>query len=404
MRPRLITGRPFLHRVNRRGAVVALVGLLLPVMVGFTAISVDLTVLAAGRSQMQTTTDAAALAAARQLVSDRRLQGATSLSTELTNAHAQMLAIGQENPVLGSAPIFEYTSGNPSGADVLIGYLDPKDLSHTSPDATAAQSTFNSVQVFGRRDSSHGGGVPSFFGGIFGKKGYDFSVSSVATAQPFEIAGFTPTNNLNAHLLPIVLNIENYKDMLAGNTTDDFSYDPATGAVAKGADGVKESVLYPIRSGSPGNWGTIKVGVSDNSTSTLGSQIRYGITPGQMTTAFPPDGDISLDQVDYSTTPATSYHTFEGNPGISSGIKDDLTAIMGRPVVIPIYDNNGGNGNNAWYRVVDFAAVRIVNVDFKGNPKYVVVQPAYSFDPTIVKGEAKETWTEGGAIGLYLSR
>ena len=33
-------------------------------------------------------------------------------------------------------------------------------------------------------------------------------------------------------------------------------------------------------SGSPGNWGTINVGVSNNSTSILGAQIRYGITPG----------------------------------------------------------------------------------------------------------------------------
>jgi hypothetical protein len=162
------------------------------------------------------------------------------------------------------------------------------------------------------------------------------------------------------------------------------------------SDGVHESVLYPVSSGSPGNWGTVKIGVSDNSTSTLGAQIRYGITPAQMATF--PNSTIQLD-----TTQTPPSIQFDGNPGISAGLSDDLTSIIGKAVTIPIYDLNGANGNNAWYRVVEFAAVRVLDVNFQGNPKYVVIQPALVKDATAIAGSAQTNWTSGGVVRLHLS-
>jgi hypothetical protein len=173
--------------------------------------------------------------------------------------------------------------------------------------------------------------------------------------------------------------------------------------VTKEQDGVPESLLYPVRSGNPGNWGTIKIGVSNNSTSTLGDQIRYGITPAQLA-AFP-GGKVSLDQTDTSAVPPTPYHSFDGNPGISAGIKDDLESIIGKPVTIPLYDQSGGNGNNAWFRVIAFVGVRIVNVDFQGNPKYVIVQPALVHDSTIIADQNNPLpFTSGGAVHLQLTK
>jgi hypothetical protein len=52
---------------------------------------------------------------------------------------------------------------------------------------------------------------------------------------------------------------------------------------------------------------------------------------------------------------------FIGNPGISVGIQSSLTAIIGKPVTIPIYDENGGNGANARYRVVALLQERSVD-------------------------------------------
>jgi len=86
---------------------------------------------------------------------------------------------------------------------------------------------------------------------------------------------------------------------------------------------------------------------------------------------------------------STGTVQFEGNPGISAGIKDDLKSIVGKPIRIPIYDPtlSSGNGNNLVYTVVAYVPVVIVNVIFKGVHSYVTVQPsAVPVDPTTVWG------------------
>ena len=70
-------------------------------------------------------------------------------------------------------------------------------------------------------------------------------------------------------------------------------------------------------------------------------------------------------------------------PPIEKSMRFNLISVIGEAVTIPVYDTTNSNGNNAWFRVVGFAAVRIVKVDFTGNPKYLVVQPALVHDETL---------------------
>ena len=254
------------------------------------------------------------------------------------------------------------------------------------------------MQVLVSRSESKGGLVPAFFARVFGSTGSPVSRTAVATALNYTIGGFRAGDG-NADLLPIVLDIDTYSKMIDSSysTTDQYAYDPDTGTVSAGSDGVEESKLYPVKNGLPGNWGTVKIGVSNNSTSTLGAQIRYGVTPEQLSTY---SGGIL--QLDANASPPSVQ--LGGNPGISAGIKDDLAAIIGEPRTIPIYDQSGGNGNNAWYRIVAFAPVRVLDVSFKGNPKYVIVQPALVKDPTAIPGSLQADWTTGGLVRLHLTR
>jgi hypothetical protein len=233
-----------------------------------------------------------------------------------------------------------------------------------------------------------------------GFKGSNVTVMSTATSQAYSVSGFKASGSSSANLLPIVLDKVAWQAMMnatsPSNGTDQYKYDTSSGTVTSGPDGVYESLLYPVSSGSPGNWGTINVGVSNNSTSILNAQILNGITPAQLATY--PNSTIQLDN-----TLSPPSITFSGNPGISAGIKSALTAIIGKPVVVPIYDINGGNGNNAWYRVIAFQPSRIMSVNFQGNPKYVIIQPCLINDPTAVTGTA-QSWTKGGQVKLYLSR
>jgi hypothetical protein len=233
------------------------------------------------------------------------------------------------------------------------------------------------------------------FSAIWGSGTMSATASATAVAQT-SLNGFQASGSLNASLLPIVLDKVTWQTMMAGQSTDQYTYNAATNTVTSGPDGLYESQLYPVGSGSPGNWGTIKVGVSNNSTSTLSAQIQYGITPAQLATF--PNSTIQLDQ---SLSPPSI--TFNGNPGISAGIKSALTSIIGRPVCVPIYDENGGNGNNAWYRVIYFQPARILSVNFQGNPKYVIIQPAILNDPTGIPG-TPQAWSSGGLMSLQLTR
>jgi Flp pilus assembly protein TadG len=385
------------HAVRRRrGAAAMLFGLMLPIVIGMAALAVDVALVAVARSELSTAADAAALAGAWQLATEYRVRGETNLTNEITAANNEAVVLGALNQVLGAMPVIRANLQNQSGGQIMVGYLDPTNPQSTLDSSSASTTLFNSVQVTTKRDASHNGFVPTIFSQLLGFKGAAVSVSSTATAQTYSISGFQSVGSLSANLLPIVLDKTTWQSMMNGQSTDQYTYNPSTNTVTSGPDGIFESQLYPVGSGSPGNWGTIKVGVSNNSTSTLSAQIQNGITPGELATF--PNNTIALD-----TSLSPPSITFPGNPGISAGIKAALTSIIGKPVAVPIYDTNGGNGSNAWYRVIAFQPARILSVNFQGNPKYVIIQPALLNDQTAIAGSA-QSWTKGGMISLQLSR
>jgi hypothetical protein len=412
---------------RRRGKILVFLAILLPALMAFMALAVDLSLITAARAQLNTAADAGALAGAMKLADDIRVLnnpsfGQTpSFSPEITAAQAAAKATAQFNLVLNGAPVFLSNTNNSASGDIVVGYFDYKTHQWTPPPLGSGLSP-NSVMVAGKRSTDHGGLVPGLFSRTWGYQGTTVNVSSIATSWDLPIGGFqpagsNPSNSPNANLLPIVLDKTTWIEMmtqkdLSGNpapTTDQYTFTPSNynppnnNGVSTGPDGIYETLLYPVSAGLPGNWGTINVGVSNNSTSTLSAQIQYGITPTQLATF--PDSTIALD---YSQTPPSI--TFSGNPGISAGIKSALTAIIGKPVTIPVYDTSGGNGNNAWYRVIAFQPCRILDVSFQGNPKYVIIQPCLVKDSTAIPITNSSQWPSGwkpewgGVVKTHLTR
>jgi hypothetical protein len=397
-----------------RGKTLVFVALLLPAIMAFMALAVDIAVIAASRAQLNTVADAAALAGAMKLADEFRVRSTTtSVAPEIAAAQAAAQATGQANSVLNAVPVFQSNAGNSASGDIVVGYIDPATHQWSGP-PLANPLMANSVMVNAQRSSDHGGLVPGFFSRTWGYQGTTVLFTSIATSWNFPIKGFTtagstPANSPNANLLPIVLDVPTWQAMMASQTQDQYTFTPAnynppsSNGVSSGPDGITESVLYPVGSGNPGNWGTIKVGVTNNSTSILAAQIQYGITPAQLATF--PNSTIALD---YTQNPPQII--FGGNPGISAGIKSALTAIIGKPVAIPIYDESGGNGSNAWYRVIYFQPARIMAVSFQGNPKYVIIQPCLMNDPTGVpltnpsQWPSGYNWQWGGLIRTHLTR
>jgi Flp pilus assembly protein TadG len=384
----------------RAGKFLVLSALLLPVLLGTMALSVDYSVQAAAQAQLRTAADAAALAGAMKLTGDARLAYSTNLATQMTAARAQAATVATANPVLGATPVVLDNASNSTSGDVVIGYVDPSQPG-TALTTGVSATLYNAVSVTLARDESHGGIIPSFFAGALGQGSPAVRAQATAMVAHYSVSGFRSTSGRNANILPIALDVNTYNSMINTNgrdattTTDSYAYNSDTGAISTAADGVYESKLYPVSTGSPGNWGTVKIGVSNNSTSVLSDQIQYGVTPAQLATY--PGGILQIN-------PQTGTLTLGGNPGISAGIKSALEAIKGRPVFVPIYSSVQGNGNNTTYTITSFAGVRVMAVNFQGSPKYVVVQPATVTDMTAIVGSPKVGWTSGGLLRIGLSQ
>ncbi len=148
---------------------------------------------------------------------------------------------------------------------------------------------------------------------------------------------------------------------------DDYRYDATTGQVVVGSDGQPEVNLYPQGTGSPGNRGTVDIGGANNSTADIARQIVHGISEADCNELGKP---LIFD--------SNGQLTLNGDTGISAGVKDELASIIGQTRVIPIFSSVTGNGNNAQYRIVKWAGVRILAVRLTGamSKKMVMVQPA----------------------------
>ena len=182
-------------------------------------------------------------------------------------------------------------------------------------------------------------------------------------------------------MLPIALDIGSWDNLVINNVgNDQYSYDPVSGNVCCGPDGIKEVSLYPSGCGNlpPGNRGTVDLGSPNNSTSDLKRQILYGLNDYDLSFF---NGSLRFDQ-------GPLY--INGDTGISAGIKSQLNTIKGEPRAIPLFSAVSGSGNNATYTIERFVGIRIMKVKLTGSNKRVIVQPAPLMDPTVIPGPTTE--------------
>lgn len=378
---RLTTCLPCPHAAGRRrrGAVAALVIVLLVVLMGMAALTVDVGVMYRARAELQTAADAAAMAAAWEMLDRDRLNGSADMSQEFAAARAEAERYAEANPVMNLGPAL-------AGNDVVFGYFnDPTDpgeaMSFANPQA------FNTAMVYTRRTAETNGPIDLLFAAVLGHESTEISAMGAATFKDGAI-GFKATQKTgNTGLLPLALHIDAWNNLLSGAVTngDGWSYDEAAGGISAGADGIRELNLFPgggVGQLPPGNFGTVDIGSPNNSTADLSRQIQGGVSEADLAwfggeLKLGPDGTLLLN----------------GDTGLSAGIKDDLTAIIGQPRTIPLFSQVSGPGNNAEFTIVGFAGVRIMEVKLTGpmNAKRVIIQPAFVVDDSVITGPGSGT-------------
>jgi hypothetical protein len=272
--------------------------------------------------------------------------------------------------VCSSGPNVDLNYANSETGDVLVGYIaDPLDPScqMTYNDMNNA----NAVRVKVRKASTQNGEVPYFFARVLGLT--SASTEANATAALIKnIKGFkAPSSGDNLAILPFALDVETWNDMLAGNGSDNWRWDPDTEQISSGSDGIREINLYPQGTGSPGNRGTIDIGGSNNSTADIARQITEGVNATDMSNF--PDGEMKFD--------ANGELLLNGDTGISAGVQDELGSVIGDPRIIPLFSNVAEPGNNAQYTIVQWVGVRVLDIKLTGSmsSKRVIIQPCRVF-------------------------
>jgi Flp pilus assembly protein TadG len=357
----------------RRGTISILAALLTIVLIGMVAFSVDVGYVLTAKEEMQRTADAAALATCWEY--GKQLAEGQSAENAASTARSTAVDYASYNAVTNSPMYVNSNATNSASGDVVFGYVSDLDAGADTFQMGDA-NLYNAVRVRVRKDSSLNGEVPYFFARVFGMQGQILNAEATA-AIVRDVKGFqVPADGSNLDILPFALDLDTWNSWMAGQGTDNWTWDGECDHVSAGSDGKLEINLYPQGTGSPGNRGTVDIGGCNNSTSDIARQILEGISPQDMQDLFDGGRQLEFD--------SSGKLDLNGDTGISAGVKDDLAAIIGEPRVIPVFATVVGPGNNAEYTIVKWFGIRIMAVKLTGpmSKKHVTIQAA----PVVMKG------------------
>ena len=360
------------RRTKRRAVIMVMNGLFATSACILCGLVVDVGNICVSKAELQRSADASALAAAAVLQDRYDLNGQPTPALVAYNARNMACEYVQSNPCRGVAMTLPRNDGNSENGDLVLGRYNAK-----TGEFDASSSKYNSAYVFTRRDNVQNGQIPLYFGGLIGMPSINGNAEAAAYVET-DIRGFGIETGAKATcgLLPFSLDVNVWQKRIALGI-DDFTHDPVNQTVSSGSDEVLEISLYPGRL-EPGNFGTVDFGSRNNSTSDLSRQILNGLNADDF--SYFSDNKLQLGE--------DGTLVLNGDTGLSATIQSDLNAIRGQSRILPLHEATWGNGDNAYFRVVAFVGVTILDADLNGamRNKYVKLQPSYTSDDTAIGG------------------
>ena len=321
----------------RRGAVLVLITLLMIPMLAMVAFSVDYGYLLKVDSDLQRCADAAALACVQDLVP--AADGTQDLA-QVRDSLRQYVALNSDQ----SLQVLD--------SDIEIGRYDPATI--YSNVTLLNSGVFDTVRVTLRRDGTVNSRVPLFIGPLLGVQ--DSAITATATAVLQKPSLLPP----GADVLPFSVPESVWDGQDIG---DEWSI--------YGDGKIKDNDGNLI----PGNWGTVDIGTTNNSTNDLNDQIINGLHQSDID-ALHADARISNDAFIDASQPVS----LQADTGISSGLKNSVIPIAGQMRIVPIYDSSSGTpGNTLNIGVVKWGVVKVINSVWQGE-KNTNVTIAKSYD------------------------
>ena len=377
-------------RHQRRGAIIVLAAMCMIIVAVMLAFTVDLGLLLSARTEMQRSADAAALAGAWEMVSDDAVRGNTDA---IERAAREMAAnFAAMNQVIQTKPYLDIEE------DIELGYL-ANPSNHNERLSFPDPSKYNTVQVIVQYSAEKNTPISLFFAPLIGIHSADLTVTAAATFSGNGTAGFRVTDETgNSTLLPFVVKSSDWEAFINGNGPDNWTVDPVTGAVTPGQDGISEMSMFPTvesRGGgaqiTPGNFGTIDLGNTNNSATDLVRQILEGPSPEDF--SFYDNNEFKLD-------PVTGTVAVNGDTGMTVSMEAPLADIIGQSRTILLYESVSGGGDQAEFIINGFAGIRVLDFRLTGNNKYLIVQPSTVSDPSAISGDNGSSYFVGPPVHL----
>lgn len=255
---------------DRRGSIAATTAITFTVLVGFTALGVDVANMFADRRKAQSTADLAVIAAVSDLANADKAAGATVARNGYLNNAAFSLEYGVYTPDPDSAPGDRFKPGDVSSANaarITLRTITPlffsslitgKDSYVIKTTATATRSAFASFAVGSRLASVDGGLLNQILGGMLGTS-LSLSVMDYQSLLDTQLDLFDFMDALAARLN---LTAATYDSVLNA----DAGIDDVTAAMFEagkkqyGANNAAVQALSSVASSVAGLGGTVKVG------------------------------------------------------------------------------------------------------------------------------------------------
>lgn len=436
---------------HRSATVAPLAALLMAFLTGMLAFSIDVGYICSVQGELQDAADAAALAAVEQLQNpfvafyspgQTNQQGIYNAVTTNTTTSSYPIATAQRYAYYnkaGGVKVYVPT------ADISLWFYN--NTTFTSPSLTDFPNT---VSVKTRRDNNANGPLSLFFGPIFGISTVNLTATAYATmfngipgapssgtpgttgyqapifganltaTPPFTTSGTSSNITIDAHVLPVALDINVWTNYANGNfvfTNGAFVSSPSpyltsnniTANTSGPDNGLPQLQVYPSNPNTPGNFGLIDIGPPATNAPAFRAWIDDGVT----------SNDISylLNNSLLPVSPSKPANWTVGT-GLTDTLLTNFQSVMGVSNLIPLFSpyNPLGNanpyqaaaaqGSNATYAVVGFASVAITQADGSGaSGMTIAIQPGAIVSPTLVIPYAlpAATFTQQSSFSGYVA-
>jgi hypothetical protein len=383
--PTTSSARPTRHGRRRAGMTVGILLVGLIFLSGFLVLGVNAARLSQAQTQLRSTCQAAALAAAQELIDEGVLVGYPDQRDDVLSAREAARIYGRFNPVDGRPIVLDPNQSNDPRGDVIACTVDPFGPVDAPPVLPAVDAELvNTIRVTARLGRNSFDTVSLWFGKLAGLPSVDVAATAQATLER-RVAGFRPEPGVCVPVVPMIADYDDWfrlaESPAVAGANDRFAINYQTGAVVAGSDGVPEltlefsavpaeveaaatqnpgelangrlaALMLDDDGSNPWIWSTrTRDGLSQKDLASLGGElvIRPGLQPLPVFTIVPPELPWTLMEI--------------------------VGANRAWPLGLP-----AASGASQAYELVGFAAGRIVSVrlnETSSPPTWeVVVQPS----------------------------